>query len=384
MKHIVLKFFVLSVLIFNLTNCRKNNPDVLYVRSYLKEIKAARKEIIFYMARNSVPGATFAVAKGGKIVYSEGMGLASKDLEVPVTRTTKFRIGELSENFTSLIYQKLIEEHILIPDSTVHFYYPEFPEKKYKIPIRHLAQHTSGIREPGSNEDDWIGLHMSIQRGIENFMNDSLIAPPGSYFLPSIFNYNLLGAVMEKVTGIHFSSLLKKYVTDTLGLENTMVDSPFKTIKGRSDYFDHNVVAQVVPSTFRDMRYRAPSEGLLSNAEDLVKFGNALLFSEYISKEMRKRLFEPLVLENGNRIKMVNGWVVLKDKNNRVVYGKSGNITGGSAAVLIYPKEELVVACATNLSSLSEDDIPVFEIANQFLLDNLPDRKQETKTQDSH
>lgn len=386
MKNKILKFFVSLVLLFNLTYCKKNNSDVLYERHYLKEIKAARKEIIFYMARNSVPGATFAVASEGKIIYSEGLGLASKDLEVPVTRATKFRIGELSENFTSLIYQNLIEENFIIPDSAVQFYYPGFPVKKHKISVAHLAQHTSGIREPDAKEDDWTGLHISIQRGIENFINDSLIASPGMYFLPSTFNYNLLGAVMEKVTGIRFHNLLKKYVTDTLGLANTLVDNPFYTIKGRSDFFDHNVVAQVVPATFRDMRYRAPSEGILSNAEDLVKFGNALLFSENIPKEIKNRLFKPIVLENGIRTGMANGWIVLKDPNDRLVYGKSGSITGGSAAMLIYPEQKLVVACATNLSSLSED-IPVFEIASQFLPEKVQEpsnRKQEPKADDSN
>ncbi len=370
MKIIILKFFVLFVLFFNLANCKKNNSEVLYDRSYLNEIKAARKEIIFYMARNSVPGATFAVAKEGEIIYSEGLGLASKDLEVPVTRNTKFRIGELSENFTSLLYQKLIERGILFPDSTVQFYYPGFPEKKYKIPIHHLVHHTSGIREPNTNEDNWSGLHISIQNGIKKFMSDSLVASPGMHLIPSKFNYNLLGAIMEKVTGNHFHNLLKEYITDTLGLKNTLVDSPFNTIKGRSNFFDHNVVAQVVPAIFRDMRYTAPSEGLLSNAEDLVKFGNAILLSEYISEEIKSRLFEPIVLKKNITTRMANGWVILKDQDDRLVYGKSGSVTGGSAAIIIYPDEKLVVACATNLSSISED-IPVFQIANNFLTDSL-------------
>lgn len=371
MKSRILKLIVLYVLLFNLSSCTKNKNEVLYDRDFLKEIKAARKEIVFYMARNSVPGATFAVAREGKIIYSEGLGLASKDLEVPVFRTTKFRIGQLSEIFTSLLYHQLTEKGILHPDSTVQVYYPTFPEKKHELTLRHLVQHTSGLREPNAEEKDWRGLNISIQKGIENLLTDTLIASPGTNQVPNMFNYNLLGAVMEEATGTLFPNLLKQYITDTLNLENTVIDNPFITIKGRSNYFDHNIVAQVVNATLRDMRYRAPSEGILSNAEDLVNYGNALLFSESVANSIRVKLFEPITLKTKEQAKMTNGWILLNDRNERKIYGRSGNVTGGSAAIIIYPDEKLVIACATNLSSFS-DDLPVFAIAEHFL----PEAKQ--------
>ena len=245
------------------------------------------------MARNMVPGATVAVAKGGRIIYSEGMGLASTDLEVPATRSTKFRIGEISEVFTSLLYHKLVEDGILHPDSSVESYLPDFPSKQYELQLRHLVSQTSGIREPSTEEQEWRGLNVSIEKGLENLVNDSLVAPPGTYQIPSMFNYNLLGLVMEEATGQQFPSLIETYITDTLGLEHTLVENPFATIKGRASYFDHNFIAQVVPAIFRDLRHRAPAEGIMSNAEDLVKFGNAILFSDYISDDIRNSLFEP-------------------------------------------------------------------------------------------
>jgi serine beta-lactamase-like protein LACTB, mitochondrial len=350
-----------------LLNCKKQNTDVLlYNRKYIDELKAVRKDIIFYMSRNYIPGGTFAIAKEGEIIYSEGFGTASKDLDVQVTRNTKFRIGEVSELFTSLIYQKLLESNTLHPDSAVQYYLPEFPEKEYRLSIGHLPYHTSGIREPNFEERDWRGLNISLQKGIENFKSDSLVAPSGIYQIPSIYNYNLLGAIMEKATGEHFPKLLAKYVTDTLGLENTLVDNPFVTIKGRSNYYDHNFVAQVVNATFRDMRYRSPSQGILSNAGDLVKFGNALLYSDYFTEEIKNRLFEPFILSNGLPAPMANGWMLMTDRSGRKIYGRSGSVSGGSAAILVYPEEKLVVACAINLTSATEE-FPVFLMANHFL-----------------
>ncbi len=49
---------------------------------------------------------------------------------------------------------------------------------------------------------------------------------------------------MEKASGKSFPVLLKEYLTDTLKLTNTVVDDPFITISGRTDYFDYNIVSQ--------------------------------------------------------------------------------------------------------------------------------------------
>lgn len=104
---------------------------------------------------------------------------------------------------------------------------------------------------------------------------------------------------MEEVTQKPFSELLEEYITDTLNLNGKVIDYPLAIIENRTDFFDYNIIAQVVHATFLDMRYRAPSQGLLSTTEDLVKLGNAVLNSEYISDEIRQKLFQPAELSDG-------------------------------------------------------------------------------------
>ncbi len=63
--------------------CRKKGePDRVFDRKYLKVIKDAREEAFFYLARNFVPGSSIALSIDGKLVWSEGMGQSSTDLEV--------------------------------------------------------------------------------------------------------------------------------------------------------------------------------------------------------------------------------------------------------------------------------------------------------------
>ena len=363
---------ILTILITFFTiipGCSRDRTEIIYNRKYTDEIKAARKDIIFFMSTNYIPGGSFAVARDGEIIYSEGVGIASKDLNVRVNRETKFRIGEVTELFTGLIYLKMADEGILHPDSTVRHYLPDIPDSSYKIPLKSLLDHTSGIREPYSGEEESGGPKVPIRQGINNYINDRLNNPPGMFEIPSMFNYNLLGAIMEKTTGKSYDTILKEYLTDTLNLSNTLVDNPVITIKGRTDFYDHSLIANVVNAAFRDMRFSAPSEGLLSNAEDLVKLGNAVLYSDFLSDSMKETIFKPNTLLNNRTSNSAHGWLLLSDKSGRKIYGKSGNVPGGGAAILIYPNENLVVAGTTNLPPLSEE-IPVFALADHFLSDN--------------
>jgi CubicO group peptidase (beta-lactamase class C family) len=365
-----IRFLFLLPIVLLLSNCEKRTNDILYDSAYKKEIAEVRKEASTYLVINNIPGGSFAISKEGKIIYAEGMGLASKDLEVPANRKTKFRIGDVSELFTSLMYQMMVEDGSLQPDSSVQHYLPDYPLSdfkgtKQKITIGQLVNHSSGIREPSDDELNWAKLNNTIQTGLDLFKNDPLNNVPGWYENPSVLNYNLLGAVMEKATGKTFPELLKNYLTDTLKLTNTLVDNPFSTITGRTDFYDYNMVSQVINATFRDLRFRAPSEGLLSNAEDLVKLGNAILYSDIITEKIKARLFTPVELMGDFPPTLANGWFILKNNKGELSYGRVGEVTGGGAVLLVIPNKKLVIAAAVNLTSSAE--IPVFKLIEPFL-----------------
>ena len=367
---------ILVAILLVLGSCKKKQTDIIYDSSYIKEIKQTRNNFAKYLSRNYIPGGNIAIAKDNKIIYSEGMGLASKDLNVPMTRENLNRVGDVSQIFTSIIYLKLVEEGILEPDSTVQHYISDYPAADFPLAIKHLPYHTSGIRKEDPSEGEISGMNPSIQKGLKIFMNDEISIPPGWYEDVSIFNSNLLGAVMEIATKKKFPQLLMEYVTDTLNLTNTLVDNPVVTIEGRADFYDHDMLGKVINAPFRDMRYTAPSKGILSNAEDLVKMGMAILESDYFSEEFVENLFEPCDLYGDYKSKTANGWILTIDKQGRDVNASSGSVTGGGAAILIYPEEKLVIACAMNLT-VGNDNIPVFEIANHFLQNPESDKKIE-------
>ena len=356
---------LMLIVLFSLTNCSNSDDRLYYDKNYTKEIKAGREDFAFYMARNYIPGASIAIAKDGKLIYSEALGYASKELEVPASRKTKFRIGETSEIFTALAYQRMVEDGLFQSDSTVQHYFPDFPKKVFPVTIDNLVNHTSGIREPYGSEKEDRGFNKSLIKGLDMFKDDPLTTPPNMYVDLSMFNYNLLGVVMEKATGKKFKNLIHELVIDTLHLENTELDNPFLTIKNRSNFFETNIVSQVTNGLSCDLRFRAPAQGLLSNAEDMVKLGNALLESEYVTEAMRERLFNTDMLESGFPSQFSNGWFISETRTGELYYARSGSVLGGGAALLIYPDKKLVVAAIINVTS-NIDDIPVFRLADPF------------------
>ena len=362
-----LSILALAVLvIFGMGGCKKPTTDIYYQRKYINEIKKARKDVSTFMIQDLIPGANVAVSINGELVYSEGIGWASKDLDVRAKRNTKFRIGEVSTLFTNAIYLKLVDEGKINPESSVQYYYPDFPVKEEgTLTLKMLANDISGIRPPFGGEEMGL-INTSIEKGLDLFKNDALDFPPGQFQVQSCYNHNLLGVILEKITDQKFPELLKNYLTDTLHMENTVVDNPFSTIKGRSDFYERNVMSQIINCSFYDLRVNAPSKGLLSNAEDLVKLGNAFLEGDYFSETIRPSLFEPLRLYNNNTSRMVNGWQVFKDMYGRKLYGLDGSVVGGTAAVLIYPDQKLVIGYACNLTSALNNS-PVFLVANAFL-----------------
>lgn len=365
-----IQLLILFSILIAFTNCQKKNTDRLYYKKkYVDEIKQTRKSLSLFIQQNSIPGLNIAISKNGELIYSEGIGWASRELSVKTTRNTKFRIGNTSELFTAAIYHKMAEEGKLSPDSSVNSYLKNYPGKGKDIPLKYLTNHVSGIRKMSYKESSEPGRNSSLQKGLDKFKNDSLQFSPGRYFYESSFNYNLLGAIMEKVSGKHFNKLLEKYITDTLLLKNTEADFFLSTIKNRSNYFDANMFSQPVNAISTDMRWRWPSDGLLSNAEDLVKLGNVYLNSDYFNEQTRKNLFKPFKLKSQRPSNMSDGWFIIEDRNKNKIYGRQGSVIGGSSAILIYPEQKLIVAIATNITK-GTDNSPIFKIANYFLPEN--------------
>lgn len=367
-KRFFMIVFSPVMIFFILNGCTKTDNNLVYNKGYIAPIKKSRKKLFFHMTTNYIPGASIAVSVDQKTIWSEGVGMSNKELKVPATRQTKFRIGGVSQLFTTLIYHLMLEQGTIDGNEIVGDYIPAFANKKYPISLKQLIYQTSGIRQPTKKETYKAKNYMKVAASLSIFSNDTLLFEPGLYEYESAFNYNLLGAVLEKIEGEDFKIIVDSMILDTLHLGNTTPDHIPSIIENRSSIYDQDFIGRIVNAFPTNNYHNLPSLGYLSTSEDLLKLGNALLKSNYFSDSLKNRMFQNYKLKNGDSTKKSCGWNVYNSiKDSSAFYTFRGLTIGGSAELLIHPKQNLVIVMEANMDD-ELGQLPTLKIWNNFSL----------------
>jgi len=172
------------------------------------------------------PGAAVGIVRNGEVIYERYAGLADIKAGRPIDEQTRFNLASNAKQFTSIRALQLIDAGKLSFDDDIRRYLPElYPDLKTPITIKHLINHTSGIRD--------VYNLWSIQGFTwwkKDFTNDDALAllvkqqalnfPPGSKHLYSNSNYILLAHIIARITGRSFKADADIFFHD-LGMPNT-------------------------------------------------------------------------------------------------------------------------------------------------------------------
>lgn len=150
----------------------------------------------------------------------------SIDHDVPLTPTSVFHVASVSKQFTAAAILLLAADGKLSVDDDVRKYIPELPDFGRRIAIRHLAHHTSGIR------DQWTLLGLAGWRYSQDLITDhdvlKLLArqkdlnfAPGDRHLYSNSGYTLLAIIVSRVSGRSFREFTTERIFKPLGMLNT-------------------------------------------------------------------------------------------------------------------------------------------------------------------
>ena len=163
-----------------------------------------------------------ALSRNGEVIYARSVGNSDYENGKKASESSKYRIGSISKTFTSVLVMKAIEQGKLAPDQTIDAFFPSVPNAG-KITIRHLLSHRSGIH---NFTDDPDYLTWNTEPRAESEMV-ALIAERGSDFEPgsgvrySNSNFVLLTFILEKVFAAPYAELLRQFICEPLGLDNT-------------------------------------------------------------------------------------------------------------------------------------------------------------------
>ena len=236
-------------------------------------------------------GLALAVAVDGKIVYSEGFGFADLEERAPIWPTSKFRIGSISKPLTAVGLMELVQSGKVDLDAPIQKYVPSFPEKGAVITVRMVAGHLGGIRHYQGDEFVIQKHYDNVTEGLAIFKDDPLVSPPGTKFNYSSYGFNLLSAAIETASGQDFLSYMQANVFAPIGLVHTTPDLNAQIVEQRSRFYELPKNGPVENAPYVDNSYKWAGGGFLSTAEDLVRFGSALLQPGILNAQSLKTMF---------------------------------------------------------------------------------------------
>ena len=182
----------------------------------------------------------------------------------------------------------------------------------------------------------------------------------------------------------NFGDAFQKFIRTELGLRNTKLDQNSVIMPNRSKYYYLSKdKLQNCPAVDNSSKWAGG--GLVSNINDLLQFGNLMLYSSVSSKLpgffTKKQIDEmwtpvPVTIENGNFFGYGIGWVSVKNGSAKVAFGPealfdnfaahTGAAVGASSVLLIEPENEIVVSIITNLQSVNGVMDSALDLAKQF------------------
>ncbi|HEX9960900.1 MAG TPA: serine hydrolase domain-containing protein [Pyrinomonadaceae bacterium] len=341
-------FFVFVFLLLTIS-ARADEVDK-YVRSVLAE--------------RHIPGAAIAVVKNGRIVKSEGYGLASVEFSVPVTKETVFEIGSVSKQITAAAIMLLVEEGKINPDEKISKYLPNTPEAWKNVSVRNLLTHTSGIKSYTGLSGFELTKRLSRDEFIKALAAHPLEFETGARYQYSNSGYNLLGFIIEAVSGKSYWDFTRTRIFKPLGMNATADRDPKYIIPNRASGYEWQNNALV--GRDYDLTDVFSAGAIVSTVGDLAKWDAALRNDTLLKKESKAQMWTPVLLNDGKPYPYGFGWRVSEVRGHKLV-GHSGQTAGFGANISRYTDDDLTVIVLTNLGEIGMGTLVANGIAKIYI-----------------
>jgi serine beta-lactamase-like protein LACTB, mitochondrial len=324
--------------------------------------KNAKKLAKEFIKAYHIPGMSISVSKKGKLIWSKGFGHASLKPRIRVKpKKTIFRIASISKSITAVVLAKLIENKLIDLDNSIYYYLPDFPKKPYDFSVRQLGGNLAGIRHYKDDNEYALNKKMSINEGLSLFKDDDLLFEPGTQYHYSSMGYVLLSEIIEKATNTPFSNLVNDSIFKPLKMNHSFAENSEIEVPNKTQFFRYSSLKGTILAKPVSNEYKLAGGGFLSTSEDIVKFGNEIIYNKIISKKAVSEITTSQLLKSGNITGYGIGFSIGNSQKGTPKYYHTGGGVGASTILLIYPEEELVITVLTNLTGVN-----MIEFGNQL------------------
>ncbi len=303
------------------------------------------------VASGSAVGLSIGIAKGDKILLAKGYGVADIELAVPATKETVYRIGSITKQFTAAAILLLVEDKRISLDDPITRFLPDYPAGDHKITIRHLLQHTSGIKSftslPSYRKE--IRKDTSHEEIIDRFKDIPLNFAPGEKFRYCNSGYYLLGVIVEKVAEKPYAEFLEQRVFQPLGLKKTSYDKQTRIIPNRASGYARGW-SPLRNAPYVSMTQPFAAGALVSTVEDLIAWQRGLVSGKLLGADSYKLMTTPGKLNDGKPINYGLGLFIRKI-NGHLAVRHGGGINGFRSDLAYYPDIDCTIAILANSES---------------------------------
>ncbi|MFN0108302.1 MAG: serine hydrolase domain-containing protein [Blastocatellia bacterium] len=326
----------------------------------------------------SAPGCAVGVSLAGRPVYEKAFGMAEIEHAIPNTPQTIFESGSVAKQFTAAAVILLSLDGKLGLDDPVKKYIPEFPDYGAPLTIRHLLNHTAGLRDWGAvleltgfgRGDRMISQALAMdvithQKGLD--------FTPGAEYSYSNSGYQVAATIVERVSKQSFPAFTEERLFKPLGMTHTSWRDDYqRLVPGRAQAYSGPLSGPWrLSMPFMNVYGNG---GMLTTVGDWLKW-NAMLDSRSMGAALVEAMETTGVLNNGRKITYALGVVVTNERGHRKV-SHGGSTAGYQTFLSRYPDLKLSIAVMCNGTSRNpaalERDI-FNEIAGPFPAPTPPD-----------
>ncbi|MCH2199216.1 MAG: beta-lactamase family protein [Flavobacteriales bacterium] len=318
------------------------------------------------------PGLSIGIVKDGKTLFNKGYGLANLEYDIENTDSSVFDSASMAKQFTAACIWTLIDKGQLSLDDDIRKYLPEIPDFGDTIRIRHMLNHTSGLRNYSSI------LDLAGYNYLEHFFNNQSILElmsrqnglnnmPGEKMIYGNTPFNLLTIIIERISGMRFKDFADKHLFIPLGMYSTTyrVDNS-SIVKNRAT--GYIMEKDSIFSHFPRIESCYGGGSLWSTVEDLVLWSNLFTQPTKEYQDLVEFLLTKDTFNNGQSSNYSRGLNVdIYRGHNTIHHG--GMTKGYRSQIITIPDIQLSVIILANYEEINPESLS-YKIVDLFVTDS--------------
>ncbi len=298
--------------------------------------------------RQHLPGIAVAVVHDGVVTRTAAAGFADLEHGVKATTETIFQIQSITKTFTAAAILLLAQEGKLSLDDPIARHLEGTPQSWNTITLRHLLNHTSGIKDFINEPTASLRLEVTEAEVLRTTAARPLNFPPGERYAYSNTNYHLLAMVIRKLSGKWYGDFLRERIFLPLAMTNSRPVSLTQVVPNRASGYSWTGLEFRRGDFIAESILSYGGGGVLSTAPDLALWAQAMMSSKLLKPETVTEAWTPARLSDGQTTGYGLGWGIGRVQGHREISHTGGHATGFTSFLGIYPEDRLAVVVLVN------------------------------------